>query len=576
MNGAVDGGAAPTRQSPVAPPEPDSRVARFTKRELLLASLVAVVLAVLHTWPLGLDLSDHFPAIGYGDPYITSWWIAWDGYALLHQPLNFFDANVFWPLKDTLAMSDATIGYTPFALIGSGAVAAVVRYNLLIIFSYALGFVGTYLLARELKVSPAAAAVAGAIFAYAPFRMDQATHLQILSSGGIPLALFVLLRGYKSGSTWTVFVGWLVATWQLSIGFSLGIPFGYLLGALGVIAFCVWLVRKRPRLPASMVKVTAIGMLIFTAYGALQALPYLQLTSEFPEGRRTEADIAFYSPPPRGLLSAPPGNLLWGKTTESFRMTIDRADEKSYFPGALPVVLAVAGLTAVGWSRSLRLGLGVGVVGTTLLALGYGVPGGRWMFGILFRYFPGWEATRTPGRLMTLTTLGLALLGAIGAERTRRQLVPKIRSARAPLLASCAVVALAGGIVVEGSGSIPQTEVKPVPPGQIGVPGPQFHIPSDEISDRYYMLWSTEGFPPIVNGEGAFGPPFRAEIRAVTVNFPDQASVEYLRSHGIVSIVFHPDLAVGTQWEQVPTRPVEGLPLTRTDTGGVIVYRIEP
>ena len=575
MNGAVEG-ADPARPSSENAPASGSSVARFSRRELLLVSLIAILLAVLHTWPLVLNLSDHFPAIGYGDPYISSWWIAWDGYALLHQPLNFFDANVFWPLKDSLAMSDVTLGYAPFALIGSGAVAAIVRYNLLIIFTYALAFVGAYLLARESKVSPAAAAVGGAIFAYAPFRMDQATHIAILSSGGIPLALFLLLRGYKRGSSWTVFAGWLVATWQLSIGFSLGIPFGYLLGALGFIALCVWLVRKRPRLPASLVKVTVIGILIFAAYGALQALPYFRLTEEFPQGRRTEADIAFYSPPPRGLLSAPPGNLLWGKTTESFRVAIDRAEEKSFFPGALPVVLAVAGLTAVGWSRGSRFGLGAGVIGCTLLALGYGVPGGRWMFGILFRYFPGWEATRTPGRLMTLTTLGLALLGAIGAERIRQRLIPRIRSPRSAVLASCTVALLAAGVIVEGSGSIPQTEVMPAPSGQIGVPGPQFHIPSDEFSDRVYMLWSTEGFPPIVNGEGAFGPPFRDEMRAATVNFPDQGSVEYLRSHGIASIIFHPDLAVGTPWEQVPARSVEGLPVTRSDEDGVIVYRLEP
>jgi hypothetical protein len=79
-----------------------------------------------------------------------------------------------------------------------------------------------------------------------------------------------------------------------------------------------------------------------------------------------------------------------------------------------------------------------------------------------------------------------------------------------------------------------------------------------------------------VNGEGAFGPPFRDEMRAATVNFPDQGSVEYLRSHGIASIIFHPDLAVGTPWEQVPARSVEGLPVTRSDEDGVIVYRLEP
>ena len=68
----------------------------------------------------------------------------------LHQPLHFFQANQFWPLHDTLAFSDALIGYAPAGLIGSGPHAAVVRYDLLFLFAYALAFFGAYLLAREL------------------------------------------------------------------------------------------------------------------------------------------------------------------------------------------------------------------------------------------------------------------------------------------------------------------------------------------------------------------------------------------------------------------------------------------
>jgi hypothetical protein len=570
----MEGRAAEARPDPSNPPT--SPVAALSGREIIVISAVAIVLSLAATWPLILNLTDHFPAFGYGDPYITSWFVAWDGYALIHQPLHFFEANTFWPLHNSLAMSEATLGYAPIAVIGSGATAAVVRYNLLFIFTFALAFVGAYLLARELKVSPVGAAVGAAIFGFAPFKLDQATHLQVISSGGIPLALFLLLRGYKSGRWKTVLAGWLVATWQLSIAFGLGVPMAYLLGSLGLIALFVWLARGRPALPTAMVRVTVVGVMIFVAWGALQAAPYLRLTDEFPQGRRTEAEAAYYSPPPRGLLAAPVGNRIWGPLTESFRSTIERPDEKSMFPGVLPLVFAIAGLGAAGWSVWLRFGLGAGVVTCTILSLGYGVPGGRWLFGALFRYFPGWQAIRTPGRLITFTTLGLALLGSIGAERMRLWLVPKFRSPRAAILASTAVAVLALATVVEGTGNIPQTKVLDVPPGQVGVPGPQLHLPSNEFVDRYYMFWSTEGFPDIANGEGAFDPPFLEELNAATANFPDQASIDFLRSRGITSVVYHPGFAAGTPWEQVPTRSIEGLPVTRTDQGGVIVYEILP
>jgi len=67
------------------------------------------------------------------------------------------------------------------------------RYNLLFLQAYALAFAGAGLLARELGARPAAAAVAGAAFAWAPWRMSHNGHLNILSTGAIPLALFLLL-----------------------------------------------------------------------------------------------------------------------------------------------------------------------------------------------------------------------------------------------------------------------------------------------------------------------------------------------------------------------------------------------
>src|SRR3954451_23852926 len=212
------------------------------RRELLFAALTAVGLALLMHWPLPLVLGRDVPR-DLGDPLPQAWQVAWDGHALAHQPLDFFQANVFWPLKNSLAFSDALAGYAPFGLIGSGPHAAVVRYDLLFLFAYALAFFGAYLLARELGAGRGGAFVAGAAFAYAPWRLEQDGHLHVLSSGGIPLALALLVRGYRRSGAATVLAGWLVAAWQVSLGFSLGIQFGYLLALLVLGAL---LLRLRP------------------------------------------------------------------------------------------------------------------------------------------------------------------------------------------------------------------------------------------------------------------------------------------------------------------------------------------
>ena len=79
------------------------------------------------------------------------------------------------------------VGYAPLALPGSGVEAAVARYDVIFLLANAMAFAGAFVLARELGLGPAAACVAGAAFAYSPWRLEQGGHLHILSSGAIPL-----------------------------------------------------------------------------------------------------------------------------------------------------------------------------------------------------------------------------------------------------------------------------------------------------------------------------------------------------------------------------------------------------
>src|SRR3954470_23128537 len=177
-----------------------------SRRELAVAALVAAGLALLMHWPLPLHIGSDVPR-DLGDPLPQAWQIAWGGHALLHQPLDWFQANIFWPLHNSLAFSDALVGYAPFGVFGSGPHAAVIRYDLLFLFAYALAFFGAYLLARELGARRGGAFVAGAAFAYAPWRLEQDGHLHVLSSGAIPLSLALLVRGYRRGSGRPVVAG---------------------------------------------------------------------------------------------------------------------------------------------------------------------------------------------------------------------------------------------------------------------------------------------------------------------------------------------------------------------------------
>jgi hypothetical protein len=542
---------------------------RIDKRELALVATLGAALALVCTWPLVLGLRSRIPNT-LMDPPFKAWEVSWIGHAVREHPLHLWDANTYWPHDTTLAFSDAMVGTAPLTWLAHGFRPSLAAYNVLFLLSFALAFVGAYLLAREFDLTPAAGVVAGAAFAYSPVRFAHASHLHVLMSGGIALSLFLLLRGYRSGRWRTALAGWLVGAWQLSLGFSLGLQLAYLLAILALLVG-VALVRRRPAVDRRLALATVAGAGVFALTGALLARPYLEVARDFPESKRTAFEISSLSPMPWSFVAAPEANLLWGEVTAPVRETLRGPAEQALFPGLTIVVLALVGVAAHVLPGKSRLALGIGVVATATLALGLHVSLGKlgWLlpYRYLFEFAPGWEGVRTPGRIFTLTSLGLAVLAAAGATALMHRL---------PRRRYVLVVLLAGAVVLEGYADIPYPRVPLVPPGQLGLGGPQLHLPTDAQRDSLYMLWSSEGFPPLVNGHEGFKLPPLDHIRNVAEDFPSAASVEELRERGIRIVVFHPERAEGTPWESLSDRRVRAPGVVVERGGGVVVYRLAP
>ncbi|HSX22767.1 MAG TPA: hypothetical protein VLE97_08360, partial [Gaiellaceae bacterium] len=223
--------------------------------------LVAFAVATVMTWPLLFHLGSESQVVDVrGDPLYLTWQVAWLGHALLHDPLHILQTNLYFPLKNNLVFTDVLFGYAPAGLLAtSGPHAALVVHNLIVIFTFALAFLGAYLLARELGAGNWGGMTAGAAFAYAPWKLAQAGHLQILSSGGIPLSLYFLLRGYRQGSRRLIVAGWVVAAWQMTLGFNLGLQLAYLLLLLAVGVIVHWLRHGRPRASSVVQRASALG-----------------------------------------------------------------------------------------------------------------------------------------------------------------------------------------------------------------------------------------------------------------------------------------------------------------------------
>jgi hypothetical protein len=568
---------------------------RFLGHEWTLAAVFCLALATLMTWP-ALEYPLYTIPGDIWDPTLQAWQLSWAGHALLTNPLGLWNANAFYPEDLSYAFSDTLLGYFPAGMIGTGPVAAVLRYNIMFVLIFALAFFGAYALARQLGARIPGAAVAGAAFAYAPWRWDQAGHMHILSTGGIALCLAMLARGHgyslRHGYRpelrrpgWAL-AGWLVAAWQISLGFGIGLPFAYTLGGIAVVVAIAYVSARlffwsQPKpFGWKLLGADVLGGLIFSAVGVLLAVPYFMVLQQHPYAERSLAEVSLYSPPLIGFFTAPETDALWGDAHEVARQTMfgGYSGEKTLLVGFAIYGLAVAGLIYSSWRWWQRVLLALGVVVTGSLAMGTQFLGGR-VYEVLYEYLPGWSAIRTPGRLVVWTTLLLGLLaaGAVSAFGDRaRELSRERVPARPHLLLALAMFLPMVMVLAEG---LQQLEFRTVPQQPVAMTklvGPAMILPSNQLNDENVMLWSTDHFERMANGGSGFTPRSQEEIRKAMENFPDQASVDLLRQLKIQEVLVLKQPSNGQVPERALAASGQEFGLRREELADGIIFYLNP
>ena len=433
--------------------------------------------------------------------------------------------------------------------------------------------------------------------------MTEAGHLHVISSGGLPMAMFLLLRGYRRDSRRLVLAGWLVSAWQVSLGFTLGLQYCYLLVVLALLVLWHWWrggltpgpawqraerSARGPLIPRHLLAVTVIGIAVLGVVAVYQARPYLKVAAEYPTARRTIKEVETYSAGPAALLGASSENRVWGSVTAFARAKVNSKNESIFFPGGLILVLALIGLAAGAYTRRLRLALLAGIVVCSILALGFGLTGAGYPYRLLYNYAPGWDGVRVPGRIFTLATLFYALLAGAGAQLLAKLIGAwgKRHSIRAlpALLGAVLVIALVG----EGAGHLGHPIVPQPVRAEVGQPGPVLDLPTDGALDRVWQYFSTNGFYKLATGESTFDIPAIDDLRGGMNGFPDRASVEKLRFYGIKTVVLHTVITKGLPPEQgwvfaeppdpaaAAKKPISGLDISRRRVGSIVIYEIGP
>ncbi len=563
------------------------RVTGVIGHEWTLAAAGSVALSAIMTWPTLREPTRTIPQ-DIWDPTLQAWQMAWSGHALTHEPTQLWQSNAFYPERYSFAYSDTLLGYAPAGMIGTGPVAALVRYNIMFVLAIALAFFGAYALVRQLGAGRVGSAVAGAAYAYAPWRLAQGGHLHVISSGGIVLSLAMLARGHgwslrdgyrpervKPG--WAL-AGWLVGAWQIMLGFGIGLPFGYILLFIVLVAGVGWLIRRRPRIPARLVAFDAIGGGVLAAAAAVMAYPYLRVLSLYPEARRGPEMVTFFSPPLRGFFTSPAESRIWGSAHAAARDSLPFGAEQSLLIGFALYGLAAAGLIVSIWTIRQRLLLAAGVVASATLAMGANGPfEGQLGYMTLYDWLPGFDGIRTSGRLVLWTTLFLGILaaGAVSAfaEQTWSVVADRVPNRPGPVLRLATLVPLVL-VLGEGLNATPHPVVPPAPPALSSVVAPIMVLPCDDLTDMNVMFWATDRFPKMVNGGSGFTPNRQAELRQLAQTFPDQASIARLREIGVRTVVVLRSRAAGTPYQGALDAPTDGLGITRQEVGDAVVFSL--
>ena len=408
----------------------------------LPSACVYVVLTAI----LGRDVLAHVGtaiANDTGDPLLTAAILQWNAQ---HVPWTdpWWQFPIYHPTRDTLVFSEHLLGLSviaaPIAWLTGNPLAA---YNLTALLTFPLCGMAMFALVYSLTRSVSGAFLAGLAYAFAPYRISNLPHIQMLASFWAPLALVGLHRFIDSPSAgpparssssrgsgsaagglaqrwrWLALFGacWALqaaANWYTLVLFSVFV-------ALWILWFVI--VPRRWRTLAMIAAAAALAAL------PLAPIVYKYLTVHAFHGfERSIEEMRAYSADVAAVLCAPPGLTFWGWVRVACRA------EGELFPGvALFALFAAAVVVTVRRGAVVqgaqigpaRLPRGVALLRSLLfvVALLYGLVVlsvlvlGPWRVDIAFVHVSASEVDKP--LLIVLAAGLLALLLTLGAESRR-------------------------------------------------------------------------------------------------------------------------------------------------------------
>ena len=516
------------------------------------------LLTIVHTWPLAASPATS-SRYDNSDAMLNEWAIAWVGHQIATDPLHLFDANVFFPERNTLAYSEAMLvqGVLGAPLLWLGAPTLLV-YNLVLMAGFTLTGWATCMVGARWTGSWAAGAAAGIVAAFNAHTLTRLPHLQALHVEFLPLALAALDTVLRQPTPRHAL--------KLSLWFVLqALTSIYLLVFSAFAMVAAALVRPRDWtgrrfVPAASCLALAAGVSVVVLWPYLQ--PYWQVHRE--QGlARSLTDVQMYSASWKDYLSTP--------SRVHFNAWSHRwFTGAALFPGLVATALAgVAIARRVAWrDPRARMCLAAGICGV-LLSFGIKLPG----YETLYHLLPPLQAVRAVSRFGYLGTMAIGFLAAFGLVELRKRFTIAQRPAAAgallvilalePMVAPVRFTPFSGvSTIYESLASEPDAVVVELPmPGGFGWFG-----------NAHYMINSTQHWRPMLNGYSGFAPAsFNEHVRALAT-FPDRAALAALAQIGVTHIFVQSDGYTAEQHAAMEASPA----LTRMASDEwTVLYRLD-
>lgn len=490
---------------------------------LWAAGFYAVLTCVL-TFPQVLYIHDGLPTdadgVYFEDPFLNSWILGWGARAAVTDPIHIFDANAFWPRRNSLAYSDHMLGHLPLTIPLFWLTRnAILVHNTILLLTFATSGLTAFLLVRSITGAAGPALLAGTVYAFCPFRFEEYGHVQVLSVHWIPLALWCLHRFHArmaaDGSfPWRPYVGLIAfGTLQSLCSTYFSIYFPVFVGCFAVTS-AFWGRKGRLRRAAW----TLLAPLIWTTLTLPTVMPYVKLKQTMGFTRDLHQNVR-YSAVLSSFFATPRSNRLYGALSDRFR-----GPEATGFPGAAVCLLS---LVAVVWlvrsrawgsqcDRRGRLGWIYLLCGIAMASLALG-PRIRFLgeevcwgpYLLLYKFVPGFAGLRAPARFLMLVMLCLSVLTGLGAWRLCSSLSERWR--RGVIAGLIAILMAEYAAVPIPLRAFPVWDRVPELYRWLAKQTPQkriVEVPLDlSLRDMQRMYYSTYHWHRIVNGKSGISPP---------------------------------------------------------------------